>query len=320
MHDAIHLLLEDKQHPTAQKLLTFHRNNLEFLPRIAAEFRLLMRLGRKGGSIESLIHFLRWEQHWVSANEFEIDDKIRALAARVCVLLWPDLNGMMKFHRCDADEILGTEPVRRGKRCGRFVNPGKYTLNSGCSFLAVEQDASGDGLTRPIQLADGSTVVMPPQVPVLDRPATNHSRITEAEAEQVVIPLRRVIKNSPDANVLLLIEWRRHFEAQPELFAFMQSKLQQRETAAFSPCSILEYCRWSIRRAAVSPKRFTLPSRFNGLYCRALVLLNPRFNGFCKFRDNGKLDVSNRLLGCTLRSKKINGEPYRRLVCAKEGQ
>ena len=142
--------------------------------------------------------------------------------------------------------------------------------------------------------------VFPPPVPVLDRPATLHARITENEASSIIEPLRHIVHNSPDPQHPILLDWLKHVEAQPEVFAFMQNKLRQREAAPFSPRSILDYCRWSIARAAVSHKHFTLPSKFNGLYCRALIRLNPRFDGFCRFKDDGSRGRSNRLLGCTL--------------------
>ncbi len=318
--NAIDLSLQDKNHFNVAKLLMFHRANPEFLPRIVAEFRLLKRLGRKAGSIESLIHFLRWEQHWHGDGEFEINDQLTALAARVCALLWPDINGMMKFHHCEADDILGTRIMRRGKRYGTFLYPSKGTLDASCSFLPPEPDATGMGLVRPIRLADCSVPVMPPLVPVFDRPATIHALITEDEAAAVAGLLGGIVENSPNPKHPILLAWLRHADAQPEMFAFMQTKLQQREAALFSPRGILEYCRWSIRRAAASHKRFALPSRFNGLYCRALIMLNPQFNGFCHFKHDGKSGRSNRLLGCTLSSEPVNGEPYCRLMKAKEGQ
>jgi len=136
MKDAIDLLLQNKQHHNAKELLTFHHNNRDFFPRIAAELRLLKRLGRKSGSVESLIHFLRWEQHWFRDGEFEINDQLTALAARVCALLWPDLNGIMKFVHCGADDILDTRIVRRGEGYGRSLSPGKHTLGGHACFLA----------------------------------------------------------------------------------------------------------------------------------------------------------------------------------------
>jgi hypothetical protein len=320
MADAIDVLLRDKQHPNVEKLLTFHHKNPEFFPRIVSELRLLRQLGRKAGSIESLIHFLRWEQHWHGDGEFEINDQLTALAARVCSILWPDIDGMMKFHLCEADEILDTSIVRQRKRYGNCISPGRRTLPEGSCFLPPDPDSTGAGLVRPIRLADCPIPVMPPPVPVLDRPATIHAVITEAEAASAAGRLREIVNKSPSPNHPILLDWLRHAEAEPEMFAFMQMKMQQRKPATFSPRSILEYCRWSIGRAAASHKRFTLPARFNGLYCRALIMLNPQFNGYCKFRPDGESGRSNRLIGCALASKPVSGEPYCRLIWPKGGK
>ena len=314
MKDAIDLLLQDKQHADAVTLLNFHRANPEFLPRIVAEFRLLKQLGRRAGGVKSLIHFLRWDRHWHEVDEFEVNQNLGPLAIRVCTLLWPDINGMVQFRQCKADEILGTRIVRRVKRYGNCLYPGKRTLAEGCRFLRIEK--GGAGLVRPIQWDAFPTVAtIPPPVPVLERPGTMHDLISEAEARKVVAPLRDdVLARAPNPRNHLLCDWLKHVEAQPELFAFMQSKLRERELAPFSAPSILEYCRWSIRRAAEIHKHFTLSGRFDGLYCRALITQNPEFNGYCKFKDDGKTGRSNRLLGCTLAPESINGEPYRRLV------
>lgn len=320
MSDAIDLLLKGKKHPNVYKLLKFHHDNPDFLPRIVAEFRLLKRLGRKAGSIESLVHFLRWEQHWRGDGDFEIDDQLTALAGRVCTLLWPDIDGMMRFHSCDADEILGTRIQRRTKRYGCLLRPSKHTLSSGCCFLAPEPDSSNEGLVRPVRSNELPFLLRPPEVPVLDRPATFHARIAEAAAASAARILPTLVNRSPNRSHPLLIDWLHHAERQPEMFAFMHMKLQQREVGRFSARSILEYCRWSIRRAAETHKDFTLPSRFNGLYCRAVVMANPKFNGFCHFKDDGNCGRSNRLLGCTLAELPLNGEPYCRLEWPEEEQ
>ena len=317
MIDAIDLLLQDKPQPDAQKLLAFHHANPEFLPRIVAEFRLLKRLGRKAGGAKSLIHFLRWDRHWEGIDDFEINDHLRPLAIRVCALLWPDINGMVQFRHCGADDILGVRIARRGKRYGNFLYPGKRTLTTGVSFLPPERN--GAGLVRPIR-EEGFPIVttMPPEVPALDRPATFHSLITEVEALSIAAPLRGIVDNSPTPRHPTLLAWLDHVEAQPEIFAFMEKTLLERNPARFSANSILEYARWSIRRRAESHKRFTLPNKFGGLYCRALIMLNPQFNGLCEFREDCKglnrAGNSNRHLGCSLASEPINGEPYRRLL------
>lgn len=320
MTDAIDLLLHDKKHPNAQELVRFHHDNPEFLPRIVAEFRLLKKLNCKAGSIESLIHFLRWEQHWRGDGQYEVNDHLTALAARVCALLWPDIDGMMRFHRCQADVILGTRITRRGRRYGKFLRSGKCTLQAGCCFLPPQPDPLGTGLVRPIRCPEFTFPVLPPSVPILDRPATIHAVITEAEARPVTRVLDDIVRKSPNPEHPILRAWLRHAEAQPEVFAFMCMKLQEREVAPFSARSILEYCRWSIRRAAETHKRFTLPSQFNGPYCRALVIANPRFNGFCHFKEDGNFGRSNKLLGCTFSPEPVDVNPYCQLIWTKEGQ
>ncbi len=142
--------------------------------------------------------------------------------------------------------------------------------------------------------------------------------ITEAEAASIAAPLRGIVANSPNPKHPIFLSWLGHVEAQPEIFAFMEKTLLERNPERFSANSILEYARWSIRRAAESHKRFTLPNNLGGMYCRALLMLNPQFNGLCEFREDSKgpnrAGNSNRLLGCSLASEPINGEPYRRLL------
>lgn len=121
MSDAIDILLQDKQHSDAQELLAFHHTNLTFLPLVVAELRLLKKQGREKAGIKSLFHFLRWERHWQAIDDFAINDHLRPLAARVCALLWPDINGMVRLHHSIADDILGTRIVQRSKRYGSFL-------------------------------------------------------------------------------------------------------------------------------------------------------------------------------------------------------
>ena len=98
----------------------------------------------------------------------------------------------------------------------------------------------------------------------------------------------------------------------------MERTLLERSPDSFSANSLLEYARWSIRRAAESHKRFTLPNGFGGMYCRALIMRHPQFNGLCEFREDSKglnrEGNSNRLFDCSLALEPINGEPYRRLL------
>ena len=289
MTDAIDVLLHDKPHPDAQKLLAFHHANPDFLPRIVAEFRLLKRLGRKAGGIKALIHFLRWDRRWEGVDEFEIAQNMGTLAIRVCALLWPDdINGIVQFRESAADTILDTRIERHGKRYGNFLSPGKSTFSA-------------------------HTALTLPAIPELDRPPTFHSLISEEEAASVAAPLRTIVENAPMPDNPTLRAWLRHVDAQPETYAFMQRTLLQRQPKCFSARSILEYSRWSIRRAAESHKRFTLPGQFDGLYCRALIMQNTQFNGLCRFEGSGRV-LSNGLLGCTLALEPLAGEPYRRLL------
>jgi hypothetical protein len=217
---------------------------------------------------------------------------------------------MMQFVHCNADDILGTRIARRGKRYGKFLYPGKGTLNPSGSFLPIEKESAG--LARPIRW--GTAVTNPPHVPTLDRPSTFHSLITESEALSIAGPLRHIVDSSPNPRHPILRAWLGHVEAQPEIYAFMERTLLKRRAVGFSAKSVLEYCRWSIRRAAESDKQFTLPSRFDGIYCRALIMRNPEFNGYCKFKSDGKNGRANQLLGTSLAIETMNGEPYRRLV------
>ncbi len=308
MIDAIEILLADKPQVGAQKLLSFHRENPDFLPRIVAEFRLLKRRGRKKEGAKAVIHFLRWEHDWQRIDQFEINDHLSSLAMRLCTLLWPDISGMARFSQCGADDILGTRIVRRPKGNGRVLYPTKRTLNGRGAFLAVRTD--GVGWVRPIQL---DRIVFPPPVPFLDRPATFHHPITETEGASIAAQLREIVANAPNPRHRLLLDWSAHFEAQPEILAFIRNTLRNRRPNRFSANSLLEYGRRSVRHAAESHKRFTLPNVLCGLYSRALVLMDPQFNGLCELRD-GNSGLSNRILGCTLAPKPINSEPYRRLL------
>jgi hypothetical protein len=286
---------------------------------VVAEFRSLKRLGRRAGGVKALIHFLRWDRHWHATDGFEIGQNLATFAARVCVLLWPDINGMVQFRSCAADKILDTRIVRRGTRYGTFLYPGKHTLSAG-SFLPPEKN--GAGLVRPIQWGEFPIVTtLPPDVPELARTPTFHSLFTGEEAAAAVDPLRRIATSTPRPQHHLIRSWVRHFEEQPEIFAFVARTLRERQpTSGFSAVSLLEYARWSIRRAAESHQGFTLPGQFDGLYCRALIMRNPQYNGLCEFKSDGggktRHGRANRLLGCTLAPEPIAGEPYRRLLWA----
>jgi hypothetical protein len=256
-----------------------------------------------------VVHFLRWEHDWRGIDQFEINDHLSSLAVRVCTLLWPDISGMVRFYQCGADDILGTRIMARPKGYGNFLYPTARTLNGRGVFLSVRTD--GVGRVRPIQL-DG--IVLPPPVPFLDRPATFHQPITESDAASTVAPLNEIVARAPNPRHPLLLAWSAHFEAQPEIFAFIRNTLRHRRPNRFSANNLLEYGRWSIRRAAETHKRFTLPNVLGGLYSRALILIDPQFNGLCELREGSGGGLSNRILGCTLAPEPINSEPYRRLL------
>ena len=95
MIDAIDILLQDKQHPDVQTLLDFHHAYRDFLPRVVAEFRLLKKQLRKSGSAKAVFYYLRWVEEW---RGIKVNDHIRPLAVRACLLLWPDVNGFVEFH------------------------------------------------------------------------------------------------------------------------------------------------------------------------------------------------------------------------------
>lgn len=255
---------------------------------------VLQIFSKKAGAIKSLIHFLRWDQHWEKIDDLKIPQNLGTLAARVCVLIWPDINEMLRFKHCDADDILGTrvEPRRR-RKYGNLIRPRSST-----------------------PLASGA--VAPPPVPPLDRPSTVHKLITEEDAALAVAPIHDIVNESPNQQHPILLAWLRHVDTQPEIYAFMEKTLRERRSDNFSAISLLEYGRWSIWRAAEIHKRFKLNDKFDGLYCRALIRLNPQFNGQCEFRSDSvgksRSCIANGLLGYSLEPEPINGEPYRRLI------
>ncbi len=275
--------------PGAEKFAAFIEKNEDFLPRVAAEFFWLKRQGRKAGSIGSVIDYLRWSQSWRGVDEFAINDDIGSLAIRVCIILWPELNGMAKMLRCKADDVLGTQ-IKRTKRYGS-----RLTWNS--DYL--------NGVERPA-------------VPEITKVPSFHVKITPQEAGTIEADFHRIINAAPNPNDPVLRTWLAQVKEQPEIFVFMIRTLRRRNPAVFSGKSLYRYTRGSIRRAATAGKQFTLPEAFVGLYSRALVILNPDFNGKCEFKKDSEGTFlqgrANRLLGTTIAKERVNGEPFRRLV------
>jgi hypothetical protein len=285
MLDAIEILLSSLHHLDAETLLAFHRTNRTFLPRVAAEILLLKDSGQKAAGANSVVHFLRYDEHWHGVDHFEVNQNLGALAIRVCTLVWPDLNGMVRFVKCSADKILSTRIVKRGKR--RYGN-----------FLA-----------------GGPAVVgVVPALPEVKRPRTFHVPITEAEAAEVYSRFEKLVADSSNPRDPALLSWLDHVKVQPEIFVLMDRTLLKRQPAVFSGGSLYEYVRFSIRRAAVRHKRFTLPNRLRVLYSRALIIFHPEFNGRCRFKQDARRGKANRLLGYALAAKPVAGEPYRRLI------
>lgn len=287
--DAIDVLLALNPHPLAQELAEFHQLNPTFLPAVAAELGWLKQVGRKRAGINSIVEFLRWDQPWKKNGGYAVKNALTALMARVVMLFYPDTNGMLEVRSSVADGILPIV-ICRGKVQPR--NDGDFRLDNGFRIMRA-----------------GNTWAKPPVVSAIDRVPTLHALISFDEAAKDIAPLRAIVERAANPYDPLLIAWKEHFTTQPEMFSLMQQKLRGRNPSIFSGKSIEEYVRWSIRRAAEQKRPFTLSSRFSSLYHRALVLVNPEFNGRCSFvhcRVDG-------LLGLKLAEKQMNNEPYRRL-------
>jgi hypothetical protein len=288
--DAIEHLLIGKADPHARLLLAFHQSNRGFIPRVTAELRLLRDSGQKAAAVRSIFHYLRWTGRWKGVDEFKVCQSLAALAGRICILLWPDVNGMVQLRHARADGVLGT---RRGRTLKRYTNR----------------------LIAPPGFVMKGTV---PDVPELKRPRTAHLRITCAEAAVVIRQVESLVAQAPDPQAPLLREFLAHVLMYPEIFFFMQRTLRARRPGVFSAVSLLEYARWAIRRASATHKTFHLPSKLDGLYSRALVMLNPDFNGRCQFQQDGKNGVANRVLGTKIAEFCVEAEPYRRLLWGAE--
>jgi hypothetical protein len=157
-----------------------------------------------------------------------------------------------------------------------------------------------------------------PPVLEIDRVPSFHVPIGSGDAEKITADFARMVAASNSPEDTTLRSWLEHVKEQPEVYVFMERTLWSRNPEAFSARGLVEYARWSIRRAADTEKSFHLRNIFAGLYCRALILRNPKFNGHCRFKVDSKGQIkpgqANRLLGTSLAAEPVNGEPYRRLV------
>ena len=86
--DAVEILLESRPHPTAEKLLDFHRRNSTFFAAFAAEF-LWLKKRRRPGAAKALLMFLRGAKRWQGVDEFMVNDHLFPLLSRIFGLLTP---------------------------------------------------------------------------------------------------------------------------------------------------------------------------------------------------------------------------------------
>jgi len=202
---------------------------------------------------------------------------------------------------------------RRWKKLGNFAVDENLLALMSRVVMWLYPDIAGmlrTGASDADKVCLGVANIAPPSVPVIHRAPTCHIRITPAERAEAVAALRGIVERSPNPGHPRLVAWSGHFESQPEIFAFTQRILRQRNPDHFSARDLYEYTRDSVRRATQQKRRFTAPNVSRALYCRALVLANPSYNGRTQFENCD----TNLLLGLKLAAKPINGEPYRRLL------
>jgi hypothetical protein len=302
--DAVEHLLEGRPHPTAQKLLDFHRANRDFFIAFAAEFFWLKKRGRAGAA-KNLLQFLRGAKHWHGVDEFMVNDHIFPMLSRICILLYPALNNAtLQLCQCRADEILETDVVPRGgKKKGMVLRASEATR---------------------LELAQLPRMPIPPAV---QRRSKRHRTVTAAEAAWVLPYIKELVACSPHPRNRVLKMLLRHARTQPEIFALAEMTMRTRHAKRRGPFSILNifaYSKQTVQRTAGQKKRFTLSNNIAGLYCRAAIMRNPRFNGWTEFKEDSTGKVrkgrANALLGCTLAPDPVHGEPYRRLLWRAVGQ
>jgi hypothetical protein len=295
--DAVEFFLEGRQHPTAQKLLDFHRANPVFFLAFAGEFFWLKKRGRPGAA-KALLMFLRGAKSWHGVDEFMVNNDIFPLLSRLCILFYPALNNAtLEIRQCEADEILGTDVVPRGgKKSGMVLRAREATR------LEIDQ--------------------LPPMPipPVVNRRATRRRTVKPEQAAYVFPYIKELVTHSPHPRNRILRMLLRHAKRQPEVFAFAEKTMRSRlakDLSHFSILDIFTYSKQTAQRAAGEKKRFTLSGKIAALYCRAAIRQNPRFNGWTEFKEDSKgqrRGRANALLGCYLASGTVNGEPHPRLL------
>lgn len=295
--DAVELLLQDRAHPTAQKLLAFHRANPTFFLAFAAEFFWLRKRGRPGAA-KSLLMFLRGTKHWHGVDEYMVNDHIFPLLSRICILLYPTLNnGTLKLRPCEADGILGTWiGPRRGKKKGVVLHSSK---------------------TLRLEIAQLPPAPIPP---VLTKRSKRHRTVTAEECAWVIPFIEGLVWSSPNPRDPILQSFLRHARTQPEVLALAERTMRSRLAKRLRPFSVLDFLNYGAQTAKRmgSKKRFTLPHQIDALYCRAAIRHNQQFNGWTEFKEDSTGNLrkgrANALLGCTLAPEPINGEPHPRLL------
>jgi hypothetical protein len=290
--DAVEVLLEGRPHPTAQKLLDFHRANRGFFVEFAAEFFWLKKR-KRAGAAKALLMFFRKNKRWTGVDRFMVNDHIFPLLSRICILLYPPLNNRtLKLHHCEADTILGTWiGTRGGKKKGTLLH-------------------ANESLSREI-----AQLPPVPEPPALTKRSTRHRTVTAEESAWVIPYIEELVAGCPYPNEPILQSLLRHARTQPEVLALAERRLPKRRQH-FSALDCLTYGEQTAKRTG-HEKRFTMPSKIEGLYCRALIRRNPRLNGFAEFKEDSKGAIrpgrTNAVLGCYVASEPVNGEPHPRL-------
>lgn len=293
--DAIEILLQHRQHPTAQKLLDFHHANDAFFLNFAAEFFWLKKRGRPGAA-KSLLMFLR-QKRWHGVDSYMVNDLIFPLLSRVCILLYPHLNnGTLRLRQCEADEILGTTVKSR---------KGKTILHAGEVLRA--------------ELAELPPMPTPPEI---TRRSKRRRTVKPEQCAFVFSFIKELVDGSPHPRARLLIQLKRHAKAQPEIFALADMRARRLPRKHFSALDVLTYAKQTAQRGA-ERRSFTMPSALEGLYCRALIRRNPQLSGWAEIKEDSRGKRKGRvnaLLGCYPAAEPVSGEPHPRLHWLRDAE